>query len=61
MKPQGVCAEFLIIQEFATRIKIRRDRDSKKVQSKDESQTHLVEINLRRKDAKLFGEKSLRP
>jgi hypothetical protein len=60
MKPQGMRAEFLRIQKFATRIKLRRDKDSKKVQRKDKGRSHLVEIKLRRKDAKLFGEESLR-
>jgi hypothetical protein len=34
--------------------------ESWKVQGKDEGQSHLAETKLRRKDAKLFGQESLR-
>jgi hypothetical protein len=34
--------------------------ESWKVQRKDEGRSHLAETKLRRKDAKLFGQESLR-
>jgi hypothetical protein len=51
--------EFLRILEFAARIKLRRDRDLE-IPEEDEGRSHLAEIKLRRKDAKLFGEELLR-
>jgi hypothetical protein len=49
----------LRIREFAARIKLRRDRDLESLEEKQGSKSPHGN-KLRRKDAKLFGEETLR-
>jgi hypothetical protein len=55
-----VCVRFHRIQELQQEFKIWRDRDSKKLQRKDEGQIHLAEIKIERAGTKLVGVELLR-